>query len=127
MGKSTCLLALCLTFAITAPLASAKNLHFTFKGLQADAESDTTDPSGCIETFVQAFAINGSTKQVGRPVMSSAMFVFVFEANNCTQTLLLLAFGTTSLAPGAFQIDNSLKSATLDATLEVSDQLSNTS
>jgi len=127
MRKSTCLLALCLTFAIAAPLASGKNLQFTFKGLQAIAESDTTDPSGCIETFISLNSINGSIKQVGGPVMSSAMFMFVSEANNCTQTQLILAFGSTPLAPGAFQIDNALKSASLDATLELGDLVSNTS
>ena len=79
------------------------------------------------ETFVLVAAINGSTKQVGHPVMSSALFMVVSEANNCTRTQLILAFGNPALAPGAFQIDSSLKSATLDAAFEVGDLVSNTS
>jgi hypothetical protein len=130
MSKWNSLLAFFLGLALASPCtlkAAGQTVHMQFKGLAATADFDTVDPSGCIETFGSLTAIDGSIKQVGRPQVSSGMFMFISQANNCTQTQLILADGSAALAPGALQIDKSLKSAALDATLEVFDLVSNAS
>jgi len=120
---------LVLTFAMPSAVsaASRQTFHARFKGLAATADFDSADPSGCIDTSVSLTAIAGSFKEVGRPVVASGMFMFIFQANTCTQTQLILASGSAPLVPGAFDIDNSLKSATLAVNLEVFDLVSNTS
>jgi hypothetical protein len=116
-----------LAIAIPSRAASGQTVHMQFKGLTAEADFDTLDPSGCIETMVSLIAVNGSIKQDGGPVASSGMFMFISQANNCTQTQLILADEGVPLSPGALNIDSSLKAATLKATVNVTDLVSNTS
>jgi len=107
--------------------ASAQTVHMQFKGLVADADFDTLDPSGCIETMVTLIAVNGSIKQDGGPIASSGVFMFISQANNCTETQLILADESVPLSLGALNIDSSLKAAILKATVDVTDLVSNAS
>src|SRR6266700_4523633 len=130
MSKWNSLLVFFLGLALASPCtlkAAGQTVHMQFKGLAADADFDTLDPSGCIETMVTLIAVNGSIKQDGGPVAASSVFVFISQANNCTQTQLILADEGVPLSPGALTIDSSLKAATLKATVNVTDLVSNTS
>lgn len=120
---------LVLAFATPCELwaASGQTSHFQFKGLTADAEFDTFDPSGCVETLVSLQAVNGRIKVIGGPQVSSSLFVFIFQADNCTGTELFFGDAFATLQQGVFQIDSSLKSATLNTTTDVFDFVSNTS
>jgi hypothetical protein len=39
---------------------SKQTVHTQFKGLNATADFDSLDPSGCIETFLSLTAVDGS-------------------------------------------------------------------
>jgi len=108
--------------------ASGQTLHTTFTGLTADASFDSTDPTGCIETSAFISVTNGTTKMnnvPGSPQASSVAFVAISQFNSCTDTDLVDAFGSPVLSGGAFQIDKRLNVATLNASAEAFDLVSN--
>jgi hypothetical protein len=105
-------------FSTATPVlaASGTSAHFTFHGLTAFAEFDTNSPDGCVETFVYVDGTQGHK--------STEADVFVGQFDNCTQTLLLSAFGSASNPH--FQVDKKLGSASLSATIPVTDEVSGT-
>jgi hypothetical protein len=105
------------TSAPKAHAASGNTIVFKFHGLSAQANFDNTD--GCIETFV---FVDGSQNTVNKQTFSGAD-VFIDQVNNCTNTELLEAFGSTDNP--TFQIDKKLLSASLSATIPVTDFLTN--
>lgn len=112
----------------TAPGATgAETAHFSFKGQFAEAEFFNVDPSECVFTDVFVTAVDGRVKEAGHPAVSSMAFVFISQFDDCTGTDLLAAEGEATLAAGAFQIDEGLTTATLNATIEVTDFLTDTS
>ena len=130
MKRLFLILALALT-ALTATsvsgAAGASTLHFNFKGQFAEADFDSVDPSGCVETFVFVEGVNGTVKETGHPSVSSMAVIVIDQFDFCTGTETLFAVGEATLAAGEFQIDKSLTTATLNATIEVSDFVSGTS
>jgi len=130
MKRLFLILALALT-ALTATsvsrAAGASTLHFSFKGQFAEAAFDSVDSSGCVETFVFVQGVNGTVKETGHPAVSSMAFVVIDQFDICTGTETLFAVGEATLAAGEFQIDKMLRTATLSATIEVSDVVSGTS
>jgi len=130
MKRLFLILALALT-ALTATsvsrAAGASTLHFSFKGQFAEAAFDSVDSSGCVETFVFVQGVNGTVKETGHPAVSSMAFVVIDQFDICTGTETLFAVGEATLAAGEFQIDKMLRTATLNATIEVSDVVSGTS
>jgi hypothetical protein len=107
--------------------AGASTLHFSFKGQFAEADFDSVDPSGCVETFVFVEGVNGTVKETGHPAASSTAVIVIDQFDFCTSTETLFAVGETTLAAGEFQIDKMLTTATLNATIEVFDEVSGTS
>lgn len=105
--------------------APGQTFHLKFTGLTANAFFDSFQ--GCVETsaFVQAF--NNRLKMVGgRPETTPSAFVSLFQFDNCSFTVLLSASGFADLPAGAFQMKQNLDSATLNASVDVFDSVSNT-
>jgi hypothetical protein len=115
-----------LVVAFPAQAAPAETFHFSFKGQFAEAFFTSTDPSGCIQTDVFVFAVDGKLKQDGAPAVESSASVAISQFDVCTGTGLLDAFGSATLEPAEFVIDNKLTSATLDTTVTVMDFVSGT-
>jgi len=116
-----------LVTALPAHAAGAETLHFSFKGQEAEAVFISTDPSGCVETFVDVFAVDGRTKfGPGQPTAESVAFLFISEFDVCNDVQLVAADGFAILTPDQFQIDKQITAATLNATIEVFDFVSNT-
>ena len=113
-----CLFVLLLSLVAFAFTTSAPRAHaagsgsttvFRFQAKTAFADFDSFSPDGCIETFVEVDGTQSGT--------SSEADVFIGQFNNCTQTQLLGAFGSTS-TPN-FQVGGKLASASLSATISV--------
>lgn len=116
-----------LTVTSVSGAAGASTLHFSFKGQFAEADFDSVDPSGCVETFVFVEGVNGTVKEAGKPAASSMAFIAIDQFDFCAGTETLFATGEATLAAGEFQIDKMLTTATLNATIEVFDFDSGTS
>jgi hypothetical protein len=107
--------------------AASETLHFSFKGLVADAFFSSTDPTGCVVTEVGVGAVDGRVKTMpGGPEAQSEAFMFLSQFNTCTREQLIAADGFTVLAPADFQIDRELNAARLDTTIELFDFISGT-
>jgi len=101
-------------FASTASPARAASpaaVHFSFHGLAAFADFDSV--SGCVDTFV---SVDGTSTR-----NQNFADVFIGQFDFCTDTDLLIAFGSTSAA--TFQVGSQFSSATLSATIPVTDEL----
>jgi hypothetical protein len=121
------LLALTLALPCRSAAAPAQTIHFRFQGLSADAFFDSFDVTGCVETDAGVSAVDGRIKMMGGgPEVTSSAFVFISQYDNCSQTVLLNAFGSATLPAGAFQIDKKLTSATLHTSVDVFDSVSGT-
>jgi len=122
------LLALVLTLTI-ASMALAQTVLagdiFHFRGENAYASFYSSSPDGCISTYVGVSAgedVGQSPPGPSSPQSFAAIYIDQFDY--CTSTGLISASGYTD-AP-AFQMDNFLTSATLNATINVFDYVSNT-
>jgi hypothetical protein len=108
--------------------ASAGNV-FHFKGQGADAVFSRVDASGCIFTdvFVQANEqVYRNLPGQGSPF--SGAFLSISQFDGCSGTQLLSADGFAELAGPEFQVSGKqLESASLTATINMYDYLSNTS
>jgi hypothetical protein len=115
-----------LGLALPAGAAGAETVHVKFQGQTAQAEFSST--KGCVQTVVYVLASDGRFKtDPGGPQAASGGEVYLSQFDTCTQTRLVDAFGFAALAPDEFQIDEQLTTATLTATIEVSDSTSGTS
>jgi len=108
-----------LVTALPAHAAGAATLHFSFTGQFAEAAFDNVD--GCIETFVYVEAVDGRIKQTGHPEVISQALVVIEQFDNCAGVELMFALGVATLTPDQFQIDKKITTATLNATIEVTD------
>jgi hypothetical protein len=117
------LLSMLLT-ALPAHAAGAQTRHVSFKGQFATAVFDTVDSSGCIETVVTVIAEDRRIKQASPPEATLRAIVELFQFDSCSGKLLLSAFGLAPLTPDQFQIDKQFNAATLNATIEVTDFVS---
>jgi hypothetical protein len=106
--------------------SAAMTSHFKFTGLSATASFDSFDVTGCVETSVFLQAFNNRIRTVGRPETTASVFVSMFQADNCTSTILVSASGFAELPAGALQIKRNLNSATLNTSVDVFDFVSST-
>jgi hypothetical protein len=114
----------------TSSVAQADTLHFAFKGQDASAVFISTDPSGCVQTYVSISARDGSAKTGDpKPVAQSAATISIEKSDMCTPPPsgrpLLSVFGEPALTADQFQI-NDLTSATLRGKFELFDFASET-
>lgn len=105
--------------------ASTTVLQSRLKGAAAAAGFESVDGSGCVVTdvFVQAQQVkqNRNSGVLG----GATAFVTVSEFDQCTFTDLVEADGQATLPAGAFQIDNKLATASLVASVDVTDIFTN--
>lgn len=129
MKRLSLIVALALSALVASPAfgAGAETVHFSFTGQSASAFFESVDPSGCAVTDVFVFAVDGRVKEAGRPTVSSEAEIIISQFDVCTDTLLLAAEGSATLAADEFQIDRQLTTATLDTTIEVFSLLSDMS
>jgi hypothetical protein len=96
-----------------------------FSGTSAEAFFSSTDPSGCIRTFVFVAANDENRQSPPDPgTASSHGAVLINQFDNCTGTLLVSATGGAELADPDFQVNEPLTSATLNTTIELFDFVS---
>ena len=97
-----------------------------FRGRSVDANFFSTDSSGCISTGVNLFA--GDLVSDTPPNQASPRIVIVIsQYDRCTNTQLLAASTNAPLSKKDLQIAGTLNSATLQTTVSVFDEVSNTS
>lgn len=112
------LLALC-----GQPLGASAADSVKFKGRSANAFFESR--SGCIGTIVNVFA---SERVLGNPSNAGEVFVEVRQFDSCNNDEpFLVASGGASITQAHFQVDANLGSATLDATVTLTDTLSGSS
>ncbi len=98
--------------------ASGTITQFKGHGLHVESGFDYVSPDGCIETLVYVDAFQNTIK---KQTVSTAD-VFIGKVNNCKSTTLLNASGGTDNP--TFLIDKTLLSASLTATILVTDTVS---
>lgn len=107
--------------------ASAGGLY-KFRGEGASAIFSSVDGSGCIWTEVYVNPSEGTSQSPpGKGNPSSWVYMFISQYDVCSDTQLLAAEGSTSLAASEFQVFGQLSSATFNATVNVFDYVSSTS
>jgi hypothetical protein len=120
-GKATSVGELCLA-GLTLPTAVWAGEHFTFSGPSAVVSFVSTE--GCITTDVSVFASDESLHDPpGPPTPMSVANVMIDQFDNCTGATLLSAFGEATLTDQAFEVKSQLTSATLNATVQVTDSI----
>ena len=101
---------------------------FKLKGQSADAVFSSVDASGCIFTNVFVFASDDAIHNPpGAGNSSSVAILYISRYDSCSGTQLLGASGFATLADADFQVQNKLDAATLTATVNVFDFVSNAS
>jgi hypothetical protein len=100
---------------------------FMSSGQLAQANFDIPDPSNpCLDTSGFVFGGNFTSSSPGSPsTMDTVGGVVIVTSDNCAGTFISGVFSKWLLPAGAFQIDNTLTSASLDATVEGFDQNGN--
>jgi hypothetical protein len=105
--------------------ASAADI-FHFRGQSVDASFASLDPSGCVYTGVDVAAaeqVAQSPPGAGQP--SAGLFIHIFQANFCTNTVIHSASASVPLSESELEFRGKLKSATLHTTVSVFDFVSN--
>jgi hypothetical protein len=102
------------------PAAVVDRFRLQIRQLAANAFGSTTDPSGCVETFVFVFGAEQTQKEgPGKPITGPLAAVIVQEINFCTFEFLRDIFGLTNDA--TFQGSRNLTEARLQATIPAFD------
>jgi hypothetical protein len=97
----------------------------TFSVRGPSASSGFSRTEGCITTEVFVFATEVKFHDPpGPPTPVSFADVGLFQFDDCTRTTLQEAFGDATLTDEAFQVSRKLTSATLKATVQVTDEIS---
>jgi len=123
--KLLAVLALVLATFSQHSFASAGGV-FKAKGKGASAFFSSVDPSGCVYTDVLVVGNEGFFQSPPGPGnRSSGVDVAISQYDWCTDTLLLAAQGFAPLADPDLQVSEDLRSATLTATVNVYDYVSN--
>ena len=100
---------------------------FNFRGPSILASFSNNDPSGCIVTDVTVIASDAMVQDApGSGSALSFASVTISQYDNCADLQLLLAYGSAPLTEGDISIAGNLNSATLNATVNVFDEPSET-
>jgi len=122
--KLLAVLALMLATFSQHTTASAGD-HFKFSGRNAGAFFQASD-GGCLEMFAGAFANDGKVQSPPGPGSTSSfadVFVEIFDV--CNSVSIYSASGFSDLDDRAFQINRTLTSASLNATIPGGDSFGN--
>jgi hypothetical protein len=98
---------------------------YKFKGLGASAFYSSLDETGCIFTQTSVFANEQTVKyQPGPAIPEAYISVFISQYDSCTGTQLFAADGSAPLAVEDLQVSKKLKSATVNATVTMTEYTS---
>ncbi len=103
---------------------AAGSEHYSVRGSMAEAGFDSQ--AGCIDTSAYVFGANGRVKQTGRPASATEVDLYVSQYNVCTDEYISFAYGSLQPSGDELRIRKNLSSATLNATVQVTDQNDNT-
>jgi hypothetical protein len=103
---------------------AATSQHYSVRGTLAEAGFDSQ--SGCIDTSAYVFGGIGRVKQTGKPASNSEIDVYVSRYDVCNEQSVSFAWGSIQPSGDELRIDKRLDSATLDATVPVTDYDGNT-
>lgn len=117
---------LLIVFGGPSPAYAGGGLGFNFRGPTAFASF--LNAEGCTVTDVMVIASeNRIQDSPGSPTNVSFASVTIYQYDSCTGTTLLYASGTTNpLSKGELQISKTLGTATLNTTVSVFDEISET-
>lgn len=114
-------LALSALVALPAPAAEAQTsrVGFSFHGDVAEAGFSSFDASGCLRTDVIIFALDGRIIGPDEHDLRSVVVIDIFQTDVCAGDALVFFFSSfEQLAGDEFQVNDRLRTATLDATVE---------
>lgn len=124
--KLLSVLALALATFMQHSTASAAD-SFKFRGKGVEAYFSSTDPSGCIVTQVYIFANEGIFQSPpGGGSSTTGISLNISQYDYCTGTQLFSPGPTSPFTVPDLQVDRKLNSATLNATVEVYNFVSDT-
>jgi hypothetical protein len=107
---------------VTLPNTGRAADTFNVRGPSAFAEFSRTE--GCITTVVFVFGTEVKFHDPpGPPTPVSFAEVGLLQFDDCTGATLQAAFGDATLTDEAFQVNRELSSATLNATVQVTDEI----
>ena len=109
--------------AAAVPQSTDQAIVLRAAGSHAFAQFSSTDPSGCIRTNLSLEAANLVDQQPPGPpdTRSLLLFIFIFQFDDCTNTLLHKGEGFQELDKNAFKVSNSPTPARLTTSLTVTD------
>ena len=94
-----------------------------FSGYTVQALFSDIDAATCLRTHVGLQAIEDRTQSMGQPTVRSSALISIYQGNFCTGETLLAATGVTDVPLAALQVDQRLKTATFNATLNAFDDV----
>jgi hypothetical protein len=108
--------------AAAVPQATDRAIVLRQAGESAFAQFSSIDPSGCIRTNLSLGASDLVDQQPpGPPDTRSLIFIFIFQFDDCTNTLLHNVESFQELDKNAFKVSNSPTPARLTTSLTVDD------
>jgi hypothetical protein len=108
--------------AAAVPQSTDQAIVLRAAGSHAFAQFSSIDPSGCIRTNLSLGASDLVDQQPpGPPNRRSLIFIFIFQYDDCTSTLLHNAESFQELDKNAFKVSNSPTPARLTTSLTVND------
>jgi hypothetical protein len=114
-----------LALLFTFPTSAVAGENTRFRGQTAEASFFADD--GCVATGASVYVVDGhSQNPPGSGDRYSYVSVWLWGYDYCNWQELFGGGGSTTLAPGEFQIDRKLSSASLITTVEVWDWMTDT-
>ncbi len=118
-------LAATLVLGLLPAAAGAEISHFQFRGRSAYAGFTDTDSMSCISTSVSVSLYENRFQQMpGPPQPEAALEIYFSQYDYCQNAYLFSGGGWAPLPAQAFDISQSLQSASVTATIDVFDGIS---
>lgn len=117
--------AICAVCTIAVPRSALASTTQTYHSSGQGGQAFFQTISGCIETdtYLQAAQFMGQGT-AGGPGPQSGLMVNIFQANNCTQTVIMAAFGWA--APTTLQMSRKLDTGAVTGSVQLQDWITNT-
>ena len=121
MKRNLCRIGLALVISLLSAAASAETSVRQYEGTAARAFFDTLDPSGCIETWVDVYLFDSSSRILPSPQQSYPWLIFFMGREDVCQSVTLnMFYGSALLSEGDYSISGT-HSARVSRSLEASD------
>lgn len=128
MRKTFSVLTALIALAVTPPVTVGAGDVLHVRGQAAYATFQSSDDAGCVSNWVsvQVHEVETQRRPQQSSVTTTTAFLYVEQRDDCTQTVLMQAGGwDVPLPEGDGQVANNLSSATLNASLDLFDYISN--